>query len=146
MNLQRIKGLKIDQKKLGSYYISSFHSTNDKFFLLDAKFYLQVTLLDHHYRILSTKQSQFYRLDSSHLTLDEQYDLNILSYHSNNLDRLILMFNFYTNSNHTNEYKCVARVKLASALFCSGSGTIHWQQFQARESFSMWHTLNKEHH
>jgi hypothetical protein len=56
----------------------------------------------------------------------------------------MIMCNLYSNSNHTNEHKCIARVKLASPLFCSGSGTVHWEQFKARESFSMWHTLNKE--
>jgi hypothetical protein len=58
----------------------------------------------------------------------------------------MIIFNLYSNSNHTNEYKRIAHIKLASQLFCSGSGTSHWQQFKARESFSMWHTLNKQQH
>ena len=78
--------------------------------------------------------------------MEEEYNFNILTYNSNNLDRLMLMFNLYSNCNATNEHKCIARIKLASPLFCSGSGTVHWQQFKARESFSMWHTLNKESH
>ncbi|CAF1107822.1 unnamed protein product [Adineta ricciae] len=127
VDLQRIKGLKIDQKRL------------------DAKFYLQILLLDRH-RPLSVKQTKFFGLNSSNLTLDEHFDFNVLSYNSNNFDRLMLMINLYSNSNSINAYKCVARVKLASSLFCSGNGIVHWQQFQARGSFSMWHTLNKEQH
>ncbi|CAF0867662.1 unnamed protein product [Rotaria sp. Silwood1] len=127
IDLQRIKGLKIDQKKL------------------DAKFYLQVILLDRH-RPLSKYQTKFYRLKSSSLNIHEEHDLDILTYNSNNLDRLMIMLNLYSNSNNTNEYKCIAHVKLGSPLYCSGSGTIHWQQFKIRESFSMWHTLNKEQH
>ncbi|UJR29183.1 hypothetical protein I4U23_010397 [Adineta vaga] len=127
IELQRIKGLKIDQKKL------------------DSQCYLQILLLDRH-RPLSIKQSKSYRLNSSNFTLGEQLDFNILTYNSNNLDRLMLMLNLYSNCNTTNEYKCIARVKLASSLFCSGNGIIHWQQFQARGSFSMWHTLDKERH
>ena len=56
----------------------------------------------------------------------------------------MIMINLYSNSNHSNEYKRIAHVKLASPMFCSGSGTVHWQQFKARDSFSMWHTLNKQ--
>ncbi|CAF1449277.1 unnamed protein product [Adineta steineri] len=127
VDLSRIKGLKIDQKKL------------------DAKCYVKILLLDRH-RILSTKITKFYSLNSSNFNIAEQFDFNILTFDSNNLDRLMFMFSLYSNSNPANEYKCIARVKLASASFCSGSGTIHWQQFKLRESFSMWHTLNKEQH
>jgi hypothetical protein len=143
VDLQRIKGLKIDQKKLGKklHRRCLLYSL----FLVDAKCYVQVLLLDRH-RPLSSKQSKFYRLNSSHFDLGEQLDFNILTYNSHNLDRLILMFNLYANCNASNEYQCIARVKLGSAMFCSGSGIVHWQQFQARESFCMWHTLNNDQH
>ncbi|CAF2521378.1 unnamed protein product [Rotaria sp. Silwood2] len=127
-HVQRIKGLKIDQKKL------------------DAKCYLQVSLLDRHRPLLSTHQTKIYRLKSSNFIIDEEFDFNILTFNPNNLDRLMIMVNLYSNSNNTNEYKCIAHVKLGSPLYCSGSGTIHWQQFKARKSFSMWHTLSKEQH
>lgn len=55
----------------------------------------------------------------------------------------MVLVSFYSNANPENEHRCVARVKLGSPLYCADSGTIHWQQFKARESFSMWHTLNK---
>ena len=145
VDLQRIKGLKIDQKRLGKFSFCSLLFQYQSFVFLDAKFYLQVLLLDRH-RPLSIKQTKFFGLNSSNLTLDEHFDFNVLSYNSNNFDRLMLMINLYSNSNSMNAYKCVARVKLASSLICSGNGIVHWQQFQARGSFSMWHTLNKEQH
>lgn len=91
-----------------------------------------------------SKQTKSFSMNSSNLILDEQHELNVLSFNPNNIDRLMVLINFYSNSNHDNEYKRLAHLKLASALFCSGSGTIHWQQFKARQSFSMWHTLNKQ--
>ncbi|CAF2162523.1 unnamed protein product [Rotaria magnacalcarata] len=125
--VQRMKGLKIDQKKLA------------------ATCYLQIILLDRH-RPLAIQKTKSYRLTSSSFVIGEEYDFNILTYNSNNLDRLMIVFNLYSNSNNTNEYKCIAHVKIGSPLLCSGSGTVHWQQFKARESFSMWHTFNKEQH
>ncbi|CAF0891159.1 unnamed protein product [Rotaria sordida] len=127
VGLQRIKGLKIDQKKF------------------DAKCYLQIILLDRH-RSLLTQQTKTYRLQSSNFIIDQEHNFNIVTYNSNNFDRLMIMFNLYSNANHTNEYKCIGHVKIGSPLLCSGNGTIHWQQFKARKSFSMWHTLNKEQH
>lgn len=126
VDLQRIKGLKVDQKKL------------------DATCYLQTVLLDRH-RPLATKQTKFFKLNSTHFNLSEQFDFNIFA-HTRNLDRLMLSINLFSNSNHANQYKRIAHLKISSPLFCSGSGTIHWQQFQARDSFSMWHSLNKEQH
>jgi hypothetical protein len=127
------------------FFILGKNSKISFFSSIDAQCYLQILLLDRH-RPLITKQTKFYRLNSSNFLLGEQYDLNILTFNSNNLDRLMIMINLYSNSNHENEYKRIAHVKLASPLFCAGSGTIHWQQFKARESFSMWHTLNKQQH
>jgi hypothetical protein len=113
------------------------------FLFLDATCYFRVTLLDHH-RTLSCYQTKFYRLNSSNLILGEEHDFNILTNKSNNLDRLMINIGLYSNSNHTNEHRCIAHIKLASPLYCSGSGNVHWQQLQARDSFSMWHTLNKQ--
>lgn len=126
-----------------------FFLRNSSFFelfdwLLDATCYLQIVLLDRH-RPLATKQTKFFKLNSTNFNLAEQYDFNIFA-HSRNLDRLMLSMNLFSNSNHANEYKRIAHLKISSPLFCSGSGTIHWQQFQARDSFSMWHSLNKEQH
>lgn len=104
---------------------------------------MQIVLLDRH-RPLTIRKTKYYRLNSPSFVIGEEYDLNILTYNSNNLDRLMLIINLYSNLNNTNEHKCIAHVKLGSSLLCSGSGTVHWQQFKARESFSMWHTLNKE--
>ncbi|CAF0979264.1 unnamed protein product [Rotaria sordida] len=125
VEIQRIKGLKIDQKNS------------------IATCYFQVILLDRHRR-LSTHQTKFYRLNSSTFSLNESFNINILAFNSNNLDRIMIMINLYSNTNNTNEHRCVGRVKLASPYFCSGSGTIHWQQFKQRQSFSMWHKLIKQ--
>lgn len=143
LDLQRIKGLKIDQKKSGENEEYFFRWKMSSMEILDAKFYFQILLLDRH-RIMLNKQTKSFSMNSSNLILDEQHELNILSFNGNNLDRLMILINFYSNSNHENEYKRAAHLKLASTLFCSGSGTIHWQQFKARQSFSMWHTLNKQ--
>jgi hypothetical protein len=56
----------------------------------------------------------------------------------------MIMIKFYSNTNNLNEHQCIGRVKLASYYFCSGTGTVHWQQFKERQSFSMWHTLIKQ--
>ena len=76
-------------------------------------------------------------MNSSTFFLNEPFDFNILTFNSNNLDRIMIMINFYTNANNSNEYQCIARVKLASPYFSSGNGTIHWQQFKERQSFSI---------
>ena len=115
---------------------------NELVALLDANCYIQIILLDH-YQPLIIKQTKFYRLNVSNFIINEKFNFNIFTCNSNNIDRLIFIFNLYSNLNSTNEYKCVACIKIASPLFCSGSGTIHWQQFKMRKSFSMWHTLNK---
>ncbi|CAF4329945.1 unnamed protein product [Rotaria magnacalcarata] len=47
-------------------------------------------------------------------------------------------------ANNTSEHRCIARVKLASPYFCSGTGTLHWQQFKQHHSLSMWHKLVKK--
>jgi hypothetical protein len=57
----------------------------------------------------------------------------------------MIIINLYSNANNTHEHRCIARVKLASPYFCAGNGTIHWQQLKERQSFSMWHTLIKQH-
>jgi len=124
IELQRMKGIKVDQKNL------------------DATGYLRVVLLDRH-RPLTSHQTKPFRLNSATNPINEQYDLNILTYHSNNFDRLMILISFYSNGNQQNEHRCIARIKLASPHLASDSGTIHWQQFKARESFSMWHTFNK---
>jgi hypothetical protein len=56
----------------------------------------------------------------------------------------MIMIKFYSNTNQFHEHRCTARIKLASYLFTSGTGTIHWQQYKQRQSFSMWHTLIKQ--
>lgn len=117
-----------------------------KFFLLllnlDAACFFQILILDNH-RLLTARQTKIYRLNSSTFLLDEQYHFNNLS---NNFDHLMIICNLYSNANQTNEYKSIAHIKIASPKVCSGSGTIHWQQFKVRNSFSMWHTLNKQQH
>ena len=70
-------------------------------------------------------------------------DLNILAFNGENLDRMMLMIQFYSNGNPLNEYHCIGRMKFSSYLYSSGTGSLHWQQFQERQSFSMWHTLIK---
>jgi glycosyltransferase involved in cell wall biosynthesis len=113
-----------------------------KIFLLVGTCFFQVILLDR-YRPLSTQQTKSHRLNSSTFSLHEPLQFNILAFNSNNLDRIMIMIKFYSTSNHLNEQRCIARIKLASQFFCSGTGTIHWQQFKERQSFSMWHTLIK---
>ncbi|CAF3498120.1 unnamed protein product [Rotaria sp. Silwood1] len=125
VEIQRIKGLKIDQKNSM------------------ATCYFRVILLDRH-RPLSTHQTKSYRLNSSTFSLNESFNINILAFNSNNLDRIMIMINLYSNANGKNEHRCIARVKLASPYFCSGTGTIHWQRFKQRQSFSMWHKLIKQ--
>lgn len=56
----------------------------------------------------------------------------------------MIIINLYSNANNLNEHQCIARVKLASPFFCSGTGTIHWQQFKQLKSISMWHKLIKQ--
>jgi len=56
----------------------------------------------------------------------------------------MIIIKFYSNTTYLNEHQCIARIKLASHCYCSGTGTIHWQQFKERKSFSMWHTLIKQ--
>ncbi|CAF2497083.1 unnamed protein product [Rotaria sp. Silwood2] len=125
VEIQRIKGLKIDQK----------NST--------ATCYFRVILLDRH-RPLSTHQTKSYRLNASTFSLNESFNINILAFNSSNRDRIMIMVDLYSNAKNMNEHRCIARIKLASPYFCSGTGTIHWQQFKQRQSFSMWHKLIKQ--
>ena len=148
IDLQRMKGLKIDQKNLGKQFVF-FSSCNLKkkdvsFVCLskDAKCYLRIALLDRH-RLLTLQQTKTHRLNSSTISISEQFDFNILCFNFSNFDRFMLIISLYSNANVSKEFQCIAHIKLASPLLCSGSGTIHWQQFKARDSFSMWHTLNK---
>lgn len=113
------------------------------FNILEANCYFQVILLDRH-RPLTMYQTKSHRLNSSTFSVDEIFNFNILAFNANNLDRIMIMINLYSNSNHKHEYRCIARVKVASPYFCSGSGTVHWQQFRKRQSFSMWHKLVKQ--
>ena len=79
------------------------------------------------------------------MSLDgELFDFKCSTSNSDNLDSIMIMISLYSNSNDTFEHRCIARIKLASSTLCSGSGTIHWQQFQLRQSFSMWHKLIKQ--
>lgn len=142
VELQRMKGIKVDQKNLGKSLRRSSLLVDLTRPDLDATGYLRVVLLDRH-RTLTSHQTKPFRLNSTSNPINEQYDLNILSYHANNFDRLMVLVSFYSNANPTNEHRCVARIKLGSAHLLADSGTIHWQQFKARESFSMWHTFNK---
>lgn len=122
VDIQRIKGLKIDQKNV------------------NANGFFQIVLLDRH-RPLSTYQTKSYRLNSSTFALEEPIDLNILAFHPNNFDRIMIMIYFYAN---LREHQCLGRIKLSSIDFTSGTGTIQWQQLKDRQEFSMWHRLNKQ--
>ncbi|CAF3971890.1 unnamed protein product [Rotaria magnacalcarata] len=112
-------------------------------YLTVATCFFRVILLDRH-RPLSTHQTKYYRLNSSTVLLNESLDLNILAFNSNTLDRIIILINLYSSANNTSEHRCIARVKLASPYFCSGTGTLHWQQFKQHHSLSMWHKLVKK--
>ncbi|CAF1275051.1 unnamed protein product [Adineta steineri] len=125
IDLKRIKGLKYNQKNP------------------NATCFFRIILLDRH-RPLTTHETKFYRLNSSTFSLQESRHFNILSFNSNHLDRLMIRIDFYSNINDTNEHHYIGRIKLGSPYICSGSGTIHWQQFKQRHSFSMWHTLIKQ--
>jgi hypothetical protein len=82
-------------------------------------------------------------MNSSTLNVAAHFDWNIVAFSPNNIDRLMILISFHSNAASTGEHRCLARVKLGSPLFSSGSGSVHWQQFIARQSFSMWHSLNK---
>ncbi|CAF3401265.1 unnamed protein product [Rotaria socialis] len=125
VEIQWMRGLKIDQKNAATTC------------------FFRVILLDRH-RSLSTHQTKSYRLNSSTVLLNESFALNILAFNSNNLDRIMIMINLYSNANNATEHRCIARVKLASPYFCSGTGTLHWQQFKQHHSLSMWHKLVKK--
>ncbi|UJR20521.1 hypothetical protein I4U23_023649 [Adineta vaga] len=125
VDILRVKGLKIDQKKT------------------TATCFFRVILLDRH-RPLATQETKSHRLNSSFFSFQNPLNFNILAFNCNNLDRLMIIINLYSNANPKNEYQCIGRVKLASSYICSGNGTIHWQQFKERQAFSMWHTLIKQ--
>jgi len=121
----------------------SYESIRENIIILGATCFFRVILLDRH-RPLSTHETKLHRLNSSTFSLNEPFHFNILAFNSTNRNRLMIMINLYSNANNTNEHRCIARVKLASPHICSGTGTIHWQQFNERQSFSMWHTLIKQ--
>ncbi|CAF0845000.1 unnamed protein product [Adineta ricciae] len=125
VDIQRIKGLKVDQKNLA------------------ATCFFRIILLDRH-RPLSTHETKYHRLNSSSFVFHDPLNLNILAFNSTHLDRLMLMIDLYSNANQTDEHRCIGRIKFGSSFLCSGSGTIHWQQFRERQAFSMWHTLIKQ--
>lgn len=140
VDIQRIKGIKVDQKHLSLSSLSSGELFTS--YSLDATGFFQIVLLDRH-RTLSTHQTKSFRLNSSTFILNNPIDLNILAFNGENLDRMMLMIQFYSNGNPLNEYHCIGRMKFSSFLYSSGTGSLHWQQFQERQSFSMWHTLIK---
>jgi len=121
----RIKGVKVDQKNL------------------DNTLYIQTMLLDK-YRFMSSRQTKSYRQQSSTITFNEKYDFPLYGLH---LDQCIIILNLFQTTAGTGENKItksLARIKLASALYCSGNSTVHWNQFITRQSFSMWHTMVKD--
>jgi hypothetical protein len=141
VDIQRIKGMKIDQK-YSSLLLKSIQ-INSSFYFSDGTGFFQVILLDRH-RPLSTQQTKSFRLNSSTFSFHEPLEFDILAFNSNNFDHIMIIIKFYSNVNQYNEHRCTFRIKLASYLFTSGTGTIHWQQFQERQSFSMWHHLIKQ--
>ena len=142
VDIQRIKGMKIDQKYSSLF---RFHRLNSLSMgiPLDTTGYFQVTLLDRH-RPLSTQQTKPFRLNASAVSFNEPVQFNILAFNSDNLDRIMIVIKFFCNTNQFNQHRCTARMKLASYAFTAGTGAAHWQQFQERKSFSMWHHLIKQ--
>lgn len=116
-------------------------STHHRLFS-EATCYLQVSLFDRHRRLTSQKTKR-HRLNSTMFNIDEQFDFNILNFSSCNFDRFMIEISFHSNSTQTKEHRCLAHLKVGSIFLCSGSGPTHWQQVRTRNSFSMWHFLNK---
>ncbi|CAF3742683.1 unnamed protein product [Rotaria socialis] len=88
VEIQWMRGLKIDQKNAATTC------------------FFRVILLDRH-RSLSTHQTKSYRLNSSTVLLNESFALNILAFNSNNLDRIMIMINLYSNANNATEHRCI---------------------------------------
>ncbi|CAF0847376.1 unnamed protein product [Didymodactylos carnosus] len=116
VELERIKGIKVDQK----------HP--------EKTFYIQTLLLDR-YKLISTRRTKPYHMNQSTMSISELYDFSLYGL---NIDRLMVVINFYRNE------QLIAQIKVGSPLYCSGTGAIHWNQLLARQSFSMWHAMSKQ--